>query len=69
MNFPPMELPQYVVEAPTDYKMKDKIGYHNKHLKGKISDCTAFFEICECLLTITTTFGTTINTAIYQKYL
>jgi hypothetical protein len=46
-----MELPQYVVEAPTDYKMKDKIGYHNKHLKGKISDCTAFFEICECLLT------------------
>ena len=50
MIFPPMELPQYVVVPPTDCEMKDKIGYHNKHLKGKVSNYTAFFEKCEYLL-------------------
>jgi len=30
--------------------MKDIIGYHNKHLTGKISNYTAFFEKCGYLL-------------------
>jgi hypothetical protein len=41
--FPPIELPQYIVVPPTDCEMKDIIGYHNKHLTGKISNYTAFF--------------------------
>jgi hypothetical protein len=30
--------------------MKDIIGYHNKHLAGKISNYIAFFEKCGYLL-------------------
>jgi len=30
--------------------MKDIIGYQNKHLTGKISNYTAFFEKCGYLL-------------------
>ncbi len=44
MIFPPFELPQYIVVPPTDCEMKDIIGYHNKHLTGKISNQTAIFE-------------------------
>ncbi len=44
MIFPPIELPQYIMVPPTDCEMKDIIGYHNKHLTGKISNYTAFFE-------------------------
>jgi hypothetical protein len=51
MIFPPFELPQYIVVPPTDCEMKDIIGYHNKHLMGKISNYTAFFEKCGYLLT------------------
>ena len=50
MIFPPIELPQYIVVPPTDCEMKDIIGYHNKHLTGKISNYTAFFEKCGYLL-------------------
>jgi hypothetical protein len=50
MIFPPIELPQYIVVAPTDRELKDIIGYHNKHLTGKISNYTAFFEKCGYLL-------------------
>ena len=50
MIFPPIELPQYIVVPPTDCEMKDIIGYHNKHLTGKISNYTAFFEKFEYLL-------------------
>jgi len=50
MIFPPIELPQYVVVPTTDCEMKDIIGYHNKHLTGKISNYTAFFEKCGYLL-------------------
>jgi hypothetical protein len=44
MIFPPIELTQYIVVPPTDWEMKDIIGYHNKHLTGKILNYTAFFE-------------------------
>jgi hypothetical protein len=37
--------------------MKDIIGYHNKHLTGKISNYTAFFEKCGYLLS-----------AIYERF-
>jgi len=50
MIFPPIELPQYIVVPPTDCEMKDIIGYHNKHLTGKISNYAAFFENLEYLL-------------------
>jgi hypothetical protein len=50
MIFPPIELPQYIVAPPTDFEMKDIIGYHNEHLTGKISNYTAFFEKCGYLL-------------------
>ncbi len=50
MIFPPIELPQYIVVPPTDCEMKDIIGYHNKHLTGKISNYLAFFEKCGYLL-------------------
>jgi hypothetical protein len=50
MIFPPIELPQYIVVPPTDCEMKDIIGYHNKHLTGKISNYTSFFEKCGYLL-------------------
>ncbi len=50
MIFPPIELPQYIVVPPTDCEMKDIIRYHNKHLTGKISNYTAFFEKCGYLL-------------------
>jgi hypothetical protein len=54
MIFPPIELPQYIVVPPTDCEMKDIIGYHNKHLTGKISNYTSFFEKCGYLLSIQT---------------
>jgi hypothetical protein len=38
------------VVPPNDGEMKDIIGYHNKHLTGKISNYTAFFEKCGYLL-------------------
>jgi hypothetical protein len=50
MIFPPIELPQYIAVPPTDCEMKDIIGYHYKHLTGKISNYTAFFEKCGYLL-------------------
>jgi hypothetical protein len=34
--------------------MKDIIGYHNKHLTGKISNYPAFFEKCGYLLSAET---------------
>ena len=50
MIFPPIELPQYIVVPPTDCEMKDIIGYHNKHLTGKISFQVAFFKKSEFLI-------------------
>jgi hypothetical protein len=57
MIFSTNEPPQYIVVLPTGCEMKDKIGYHNKHLTGKISNYTAFFEKCGYLLS-----------AIYQSF-
>jgi hypothetical protein len=48
--FSTSEPPQYIVVPPTDCEMKDIIGYHNKHLTGKISNYTSFFEKCGYLL-------------------
>ena len=50
MIYKASEPPQYIVVPPTDCEMKDIIGYHNKHLTGKISNYTAFFEKCGYLL-------------------
>ena len=50
MIFSTSEPPQYIVVPPNDGEMKDMIGYHNKHLTGKISNYTAFFEKCGYLL-------------------
>ena len=52
MILSPIEQPQYIVAPPTDCEMKDIIGYHNKHLTGKISNYTAFLknaDICYLL--------------------
>ena len=38
------EPPQYIVVPATDCEMKDIIGYHDKHLTGKISNQSAIFE-------------------------
>ena len=50
MIFAASEPPQYIVVPPTDCEMKDIIEYHNKHLTGKISNYSAFFEKCGYLL-------------------
>jgi hypothetical protein len=44
MIFPPIKLPQYIVVPPTDCEMNNIIGYHNKHLTGKISNYTTFLK-------------------------
>jgi hypothetical protein len=49
MIFSTSEPPQYIVVPPNDGEMKDIIGYHDKHLTGKILNYTAFFEKCACL--------------------
>jgi len=68
MISPPIELPQYIVVAPTDCEMKDIIGYHNKHLTGKILNYTAFFEKCGYLLSIAA-FDNHKNNVISKIYL
>ena len=44
MIFPTSEPPQYIVVPTTVCQMKDIIGYHNKHLAGKISNFETFIE-------------------------
>jgi hypothetical protein len=69
MIFPPIELPQYIVVPPTDCEMKDIIGYHNKHLSGKISNYTAFFEKCGYLqLLLISTVDSLENRVIFGFY-
>jgi hypothetical protein len=70
MIFPPIELPQYIVVPPTDCEMKDIIGYHNKHLTRKISNCTGFFEKFEYLQLLCILHLDTIeNREIYETYM
>jgi hypothetical protein len=69
MIFPPIELPQYIVVPPTDCEITDIIGYHNKHLTGKISNYTSFFEKCGYLLSAICNLNSRLNVKILKGYL